>query len=100
MASRAAVARRRRDSGIRVVVAMPPCARRARRARSRHQILEGARRHLSLSLVAGRGAVRPAHSQVQRVTMRVLSIIETLMHGGAETVLVDLVSRLNEHEHR
>lgn len=32
--------------------------------------------------------------------MRVLSIIETLMHGGAETVLVDLVSRLNEHEHR
>ena len=32
--------------------------------------------------------------------MRVLSIIETLMHGGAETVLVDLVTRLTEHEHQ
>jgi glycosyltransferase involved in cell wall biosynthesis len=32
--------------------------------------------------------------------MRVLSIIETLMHGGAETVLVDLASRLTEHDHR
>jgi glycosyltransferase involved in cell wall biosynthesis len=32
--------------------------------------------------------------------MRVLSVIETLLHGGAETVLVDLVSRLPTHEHR
>jgi glycosyltransferase involved in cell wall biosynthesis len=31
--------------------------------------------------------------------MRVLSVIETLRHGGAETVLVDLVSGLREFEH-
>jgi glycosyltransferase involved in cell wall biosynthesis len=32
--------------------------------------------------------------------MRVLSVIETLLHGGAETVLVDLVRGLRLHDHR
>lgn len=32
--------------------------------------------------------------------MRVLSVIETLMHGGAETVLVELVTKLPAHDHR
>lgn len=32
--------------------------------------------------------------------MRILSVIETLGHGGAETVLIDLVSGLREHEHQ
>jgi glycosyltransferase involved in cell wall biosynthesis len=31
--------------------------------------------------------------------MRVVSVIETLLHGGAETVLVDLVRGLTRHEH-
>lgn len=31
--------------------------------------------------------------------MRVLSVIESLLHGGAETVLVDTVTGLRRHEH-
>ena len=32
--------------------------------------------------------------------MKILSVIDSLAHGGAETVLVDLVLGLREHEHR
>jgi len=32
--------------------------------------------------------------------MRVLSVIESLLHGGAETVLVDLVAGLPQHQHQ
>ncbi len=32
--------------------------------------------------------------------MKILSVVETLAHGGAESVLVDLVMGLTEHEHR
>lgn len=32
--------------------------------------------------------------------MRILSVIDSLGHGGAETVLIDLVLGLREHEHR
>ncbi len=32
--------------------------------------------------------------------MKILSVIESLAHGGAESVLVDLVTGLREHEHR
>jgi glycosyltransferase involved in cell wall biosynthesis len=32
--------------------------------------------------------------------MKILSVIESMAHGGAESVLVDLVTGLHEHEHR
>lgn len=32
--------------------------------------------------------------------MKILSVVESLDHGGAQTVLVDLVLGLSEHEHR
>ena len=32
--------------------------------------------------------------------MKILSVIESLAHGGAETVLVDLVLGLSEHTHQ
>ena len=32
--------------------------------------------------------------------MKILSVIDSLGHGGAETVLMDLVAGLREHEHR